>query len=73
MTTYMALVESKESGEKYFVELDKPNIKAFKEDVYANGCRVVRNWVLTKGQYEWMMDNTNCEPWDYQEAKKMNL
>lgn len=62
---FKASVIEKETGRFTIIESEYYTKKAFIEDLRDNGYRVNPDKVKEKELYNWIVDNTNCEPIDW--------
>ena len=67
MTMYKAIVTDKMNGRRVVIE-DEYNTKAeFIHDLRRNGYAVNPVKVKAKEVFEYIMEHTNCNPWDWKE------
>ena len=66
MTKYKALVFDKESKTLLIVEISQTTKKKAIKDLRNNGYRVNEIKVKKEEVFDYIMNNTNCYPWDWE-------
>lgn len=69
MTMYKAIVTDKMNGRRVVIESEHNTKAEFIHDLRANGYAVNPVKVKTKEVFEYIMNHTNCNPWDWKEIK----
>jgi len=69
MKTYKAIVKDKKDGERMIIEREYETKASFIADLRANGFAVNSNKVKESKVFDWIMDNTNCNPWDWRKKR----
>lgn len=64
---YKAFVKDKEDGRKLFIESEYTSKSAFIKDLRCNGYAVNQKKVKLKVVYDFILEHTDCYPWDYEE------
>ena len=67
MKTYKALVKDKKTKEYKVITSDYNNKSEFIKDLRNNGYMVNPIKVKTKEVYDYIVNSTNCCPWDWKE------
>ena len=67
MTMYKAIVTDKADGRKVVIESNAYSKTDFIHDLRRNGYSVNPAKVKTKEVFDYIMQNTNCNPWDWKE------
>lgn len=62
---FKAIVKDKQSKELTIIESEYPTKQKFIEDLRGNGYSVNPEKVKRSEVFEYIMKNTNCEPWDW--------
>lgn len=71
MKKYSAFVQDKVTKEWIFIKNIECNSKAqFIDDLRSNGYRVNPMKVLESKYFDFVMDYTNADPWDWKNAKQ---
>ena len=68
MKTYKALVENKENGKLVVLTVEAENKADAKKDIRLNGYTIRNNRCLESKYYDYVVENTNCEKWDWEMA-----
>lgn len=69
MIMYKAIVTDKMDGRRVVIEGEANTKAEFINDLRKNGYAVNPIKVKTKEVFEYIMENTNCYPWDWKEIK----
>lgn len=67
MKMYKAIVKDKMDGRKVIIESESNTKEEFIHDLRANGYAVNPIKVKTKEVFEYIMNHTDCNPWDWKE------
>lgn len=67
MTKFKAAVKDKQTGVSSIIEGVYPTKQAFIFDLRRNGYSVNNYKVKEAKVFDWIMENTNCELWDWKE------
>ena len=70
MKTYKAFVTEKRTGRKVVITSDYERKADFIDDLRRNGYRVNPLYVKTADVYDYIVQNTNCNPWDWREINE---
>ena len=62
---FSAIVKDKETGKKSIITSEYASKKLFTEDIRANGYSVDENKVKENSEFERIMSETDCNPWDW--------
>lgn len=65
MKVYKAIVTNKMNGKRVVIESEYNTKAEFIYDLRANGYAVNPVKVKTKEVFDYIMDHTNCNPWDW--------
>lgn len=68
-TLYKALVKDKFTGKRKIIESSYNNKLDFIRDLRANGYSVDPSRVKTKKEFDWIMNHTNAEDWQWKKKK----
>ena len=71
MKTYKALVKDKLTKGIVIIESEYNCKKDFIQDLRSNGYSVDSNKVKEKEVFDYIINNTNCNPWDWKEINKI--
>lgn len=66
---YKTIAKDKFTNEMVSICRDYPTKKAFIEDLRRNGYAVDEKMVKTEAGFDYVMDNTNCNWWDWKAVK----
>lgn len=69
MTVYKAIVTDKMDGRRVVIESEYNTKAEFIYELRANGYAVNPIKVKTKDVFDYIMNNTDCNPWDWKEIK----
>lgn len=69
MTMYKAIVTDKMNGIRVIIESESNTKAEFIHDLRVNGYAVNPVKVKTKEVFEYIMNHTNCDHWDWEEIK----
>lgn len=67
MKVYKAIVTDKMNGRKVVIESECNTKAEFVHDLRRNGYSVNSTKVKTKEVFEYIMEHTNCNSWDWKE------
>lgn len=67
MKLFKASVIDKESKETVIIASEYPSKSAFIRDLRSNGYSVNPSKVKLASVFDWIIDNTECNPWDWTE------
>lgn len=62
---YKAVVKNKRTGQLEILEMEYKNKKAFIRDIRGNGYAVNPMKVKPAEAFDYIMQHTNCQPWDW--------
>jgi len=69
MTIFSAWVKNKQTKEHCRIDSEYPSKSKFIADLKRNGYSVNPDKVQTKQQYDYIINHTNCQPWDWNPKK----
>lgn len=69
MKTFTAFVKDRETKEHKFITREYTNKKDFAHDLRRNGYSI--KWLELAEVAEWVLSNTNAEPWDWRKGRKL--
>ncbi len=72
MVMYKAIVTDKKDGSKVIIESEYNTKAEFIHDLRANGYAVNPIKVKTKEVFDYIMNHTNCNTWDWKEIKTVS-
>lgn len=71
MRMYKAIVTNKMNGKKVIIESEYHTKSEFIHDLRSNGYAVDPIKVKQKEVFDYIINNTNCSPWDWIENKTL--
>lgn len=68
MKKYKAIVKERQTGERVIIEGEYASKQKFITELRSNGFMVNPDKIKESHVFDWIMQNTNCAPWDWKET-----